>query len=100
MKSKLAKVLHYFPFFILTIFRVIFSEGYANISMTMLYYGNEQGDIGAHFPFNFDFITDVSAESNARDLVYTVLKWLTHMPFGAVANWQVSEWTHLLAKMS
>ncbi|CAB3231556.1 unnamed protein product [Arctia plantaginis] len=68
--------------------RVIFSEGYANISMTMLYYGNEYGYIGAHFPFNFDFITDVSAESNARDLVYTVLKWLTHMPQGAAANWQ------------
>ncbi|KAJ8729754.1 hypothetical protein PYW08_001335 [Mythimna loreyi] len=68
--------------------RVIFSEGYANITMTMLYYGNEQGAIGAHFPFNFDFITDVSAKSNARDFVYTILKWLTYMPYGAVANWQ------------
>ncbi|XP_026737750.1 maltase A1-like [Trichoplusia ni] len=68
--------------------RVIFSEGYANITMTMLYYGNEKGAIGAHFPFNFDFITDVSAKSNARDFVYTILKWLTYMPHGAVANWQ------------
>nr|XP_021191332.2 maltase A1 [Helicoverpa armigera] len=68
--------------------RVIFSEGYANITMTMLYYGNEQGEIGAHFPFNFDFITDVSAKSNARDFVYTILKWLTYMPYGATANWQ------------
>ncbi|CAH0700922.1 unnamed protein product [Spodoptera exigua] len=68
--------------------RVLFSEGYANITMTMLYYGNEKGKIGAHFPFNFDFITDVSAKSNARDFVYTILKWLTYMPHGAVANWQ------------
>ncbi|KAI8427354.1 hypothetical protein MSG28_001922 [Choristoneura fumiferana] len=67
--------------------RVLFSEGYANISMTMLYYGNEAGATGAHFPFNFDFITDVSAESNARDFVYVILKWLTYMPFGAVPNW-------------
>ncbi|XP_075991827.1 maltase A1-like [Anticarsia gemmatalis] len=68
--------------------RVLFSEGYANISMTMLYYGNEDGAIGAHFPFNFDFITDVSAKSSARDFVYTILKWLTYMPHGATPNWQ------------
>ncbi|XP_034830297.1 maltase 1-like [Maniola hyperantus] len=68
--------------------RVIFSEGYANISMTMLYYGNEDGDIGAHFPFNFDFISDLSNTSTARDFGYTILKWLTYMPHGAVPNWQ------------
>ncbi|XP_045510802.1 maltase 1-like [Colias croceus] len=67
--------------------RVLFSEGYANISMTMLYYGNEDGDIGAHFPFNFDFITDLSAKSNARDFVYIILRWLTYMPHGGIANW-------------
>ncbi|XP_063375874.1 maltase A1-like [Cydia fagiglandana] len=67
--------------------RVLFSEGYANISMTMLYYGNEAGETGAHFPFNFDFITDVSSESSARDFVYVILKWLSYMPFGAVPNW-------------
>ncbi|CAH0749326.1 unnamed protein product [Diatraea saccharalis] len=67
--------------------RVLFSEAYANVSMTMLYYGNEAGDIGAHFPFNFDFITELNAESNARDFVYTILRWLTYMPYRAVANW-------------
>ncbi|XP_032510644.2 maltase A1-like [Danaus plexippus] len=67
--------------------RVLLSEGYANISMTMLYYGNKQGKFGAHFPFNFDFITDVSNNSNARDFVYTIQKWLTYKPFAATANW-------------
>ncbi|CAH2105120.1 unnamed protein product [Euphydryas editha] len=67
--------------------RVLFSEGYANISMTMLYYGNNEGKVGAHFPFNFDFITDLSASSNARDIVYTIHKWLTYMPYGAIPNW-------------
>ncbi|KAL4705307.1 hypothetical protein ACJJTC_018993 [Scirpophaga incertulas] len=67
--------------------RVLFSEGYANISMTMLYYGNDKGTNGSHFPFNFDFITDLSSKSNARDFVYIILKWLTYMPFEGVANW-------------
>ncbi|XP_041968818.1 maltase A1-like [Aricia agestis] len=67
--------------------RVLFSEAYANVTMTMLYYGNEQGETGAHLPFNFDFITDLSAESNARDFVYIILRWLTYMPYGGVANW-------------
>lgn len=68
---------------------MLFSEGYANVTMTMLYYGNEEGAIGAHFPFNFDFITDLSARSNARDFVYIILRWLTYMPYGGVPNWVV-----------
>ncbi|XP_047987913.1 maltase A1-like [Leguminivora glycinivorella] len=67
--------------------RVLFSEGYANISMTMLYYGNEDGDVGAHFPFNFNFITDISGESSARDFVDTIMRWMIYMPYGAVPNW-------------
>lgn len=58
--------------------------------MTMLYYGNEDGVLGVQFPFNFDFITDLSATSSARDFVYTILRWLTYMPYGAVPNWVVS----------
>lgn len=71
-------------------FRVLFSEGYANVTMTMLYYGNDEGELGAHFPFNFDFITDLSSKSNARDFVYIILRWLTYMPHGATPNWVVS----------
>lgn len=69
--------------------RVLLAEAYANISMTMRYYGDENR-IGAHFPFNFDFITRLSASSNARDFVYVILHWLTYMPQGAVPNWVVS----------
>ncbi|XP_050685428.1 maltase 1-like [Leptidea sinapis] len=67
--------------------RVLFSEGYANVTMTMLYYGNERGATGTHFPFNFDFITDLSVKSNARDFVYVILRWLTYMPYGGTPNW-------------
>ncbi|XP_037977062.2 maltase A1 [Plutella xylostella] len=66
--------------------RVILTEGYTNISMTMQYYGYG-GRLGAHFPFNFGFITDLTRGFSAPDLVYCVLKWLTYMPRGAVANW-------------
>ncbi|CAG5048088.1 unnamed protein product [Parnassius apollo] len=67
--------------------KVLLAEAYANITMTMLYYGDERGRIGAHFPFNFDFITSLSAKSNARDFVYVINRWLTYMPRGQVANW-------------
>ncbi|XP_022131221.2 maltase A1 [Pieris rapae] len=67
--------------------KILLAEAYANITMTMLYYGDEQGRRGSHFPFNFDFITSLSAESNARDFVYVIKRWLTYMPSGQVANW-------------
>lgn len=69
--------------------RILLAEAYANISMTMLYYGDEQGRDGAHFPFNFDFITSLSATSSARDFAYVIRHWLTYMPKGKVANWVV-----------
>ncbi|OWR49828.1 alpha amylase precursor [Danaus plexippus plexippus] len=67
--------------------KILLAEAYANITMTMLYYGNEKDRHGAHFPFNFDFITSLSAQSNARDFVYVIQRWLTYMPAGRVANW-------------
>ncbi|GBP53202.1 Maltase 1 [Eumeta japonica] len=67
--------------------KVLLGEGYTDIINTMLYYGNERDRIGCHFPFNFDFITSLSAESNARDFVYVILQWFTYMPQGKVPNW-------------
>lgn len=66
--------------------------------MTMLYYGDERGRVGAHFPFNFDFINSLSARSNARDFVYVVQRWLTYMPQGEVANWVVSDFKATIRK--
>ncbi|KAG6452999.1 hypothetical protein O3G_MSEX007917 [Manduca sexta] len=67
--------------------KILLAEAYANISMTMLYYGDERSRVGAHFPFNFDFITSLSAGSNARDFAYVIRRWMTYMPSGNVANW-------------
>ncbi|XP_063839059.1 maltase 1-like [Ostrinia nubilalis] len=67
--------------------KIMLAEAYANITMTMLYYGNERDRIGAHFPFNFDFITNLWAGSTARDFAYTIQRWMTYIPHGKVANW-------------
>ncbi|CAH2988412.1 unnamed protein product [Chilo suppressalis] len=67
--------------------KILLAEAYANITMTMLYYGNERDREGAHFPFNFDFITSLSASSNARDFAFMINRWLTYMPYGRIANW-------------
>ncbi|XP_039764936.1 maltase 2-like [Pararge aegeria] len=67
--------------------KILLAEAYANITMTMLYYGVEGGRDGAHFPFNFELINSLSAKSSARDFVYVIKRWLTYMPSGRVANW-------------
>ncbi|XP_034831679.1 maltase 1-like [Maniola hyperantus] len=67
--------------------KILLAEAFANITMTMLYYGDEAGRDGAHFPFNFELITSLSAKSSARDFVYVIKRWLTYMPAGRVANW-------------
>ncbi|XP_049871092.1 maltase A1-like [Pectinophora gossypiella] len=67
--------------------KALLAEAYANITMTMLYYGDERGRLGAHFPFNFDFITSLWGGSNARDFAFIIQRWLTYMPRGKTANW-------------
>lgn len=64
------------------------AEAYTDIDHTMLYYGDGNRD-GAHFPFNFLFITELNAKSSAEDMAAVVNKWLSKMPEGRVANWVV-----------
>lgn len=65
--------------------RVMMTEAYANIKDTMQYYGNGSRK-GAHMPFNFGMITDLDVDSDARDFVYTINKWLNYMPVGETPN--------------
>ncbi|XP_030556539.1 maltase 1 [Drosophila novamexicana] len=67
--------------------RIMMTEGYADLSLLMNYYEDEDGVLGAHFPFNFDFITELNANSVAQDFVYFIQRWLTYMPPGHAANW-------------
>jgi alpha-glucosidase len=64
---------------------VIMIEAYANISSTMMYYA-----YGAHFPFNFGFITSVNIASNARNIKHVIDDWMKNLPVGATSSWVVS----------
>ncbi|XP_032595167.1 maltase 2 isoform X2 [Drosophila grimshawi] len=69
--------------------RIMMTEAYAGLTELMNYYEDSSGIMGSHLPFNFHFITDVNRESDARDFVYNVEKWLIYMPRGHAANWVI-----------
>lgn len=77
--------------------RVMLTEGYANLTTTMKYFGNAT-NIGSHIPFNFDFITELNSQSNAKDLVYKATRWLTYVPTGKYPNWVVSKQFYISIK--
>lgn len=65
--------------------KYMFTEAYANMSMTMKYYKYE-----ADFPFNFDLIQHVQPTSNATTLKSVVDNWMKNMPRSSIPNWVVS----------
>lgn len=67
--------------------RIMMTEGYASVSQLMEYYEDSNGVQGPQFPFNFDFITELNANSTAADFVFYISRWLIYMPHGHVANW-------------
>lgn len=71
--------------------RVLLTEAYANLTFTMRYYQSDDGlRQGSHIPFNFLMISDLNKDSNAKDFVFTISKWMNFMPAGDTANWVVS----------
>lgn len=70
-------------------FRVIMTEAYTDIENTMKFYGNSTHD-GAHFTFNFQFITKLNNTSSAKDIVAAIEEWMNNMPSKYIANWVVS----------
>lgn len=64
------------------------TEAYTSLENTMKYY-TDGNRIGAHFTFNFFFITDVVESSNTAEIVEVIDKWITNMPEGCIANWVV-----------
>ncbi|XP_051858905.1 maltase 2 isoform X2 [Drosophila albomicans] len=67
--------------------RIMMTEAYAGLRELADYYEDANGVRGSHLPFNFNFISNVNGESDARDFVYNVEKWLVYMPRGHAANW-------------
>ncbi|XP_018310363.1 alpha-glucosidase [Mycetomoellerius zeteki] len=65
--------------------KVMMIEAYANMTMTMKYY-----IYGAHFPFNFGFITDTNRDSKAIDFKRLIDRWMVNMSvLRATANWVI-----------
>lgn len=65
------------------------TEAYASIQNTMKYYGNETKP-GAHAPFNFGLINELSKKSTAANFNDAIHNWLDNMPRGKQANWVVN----------
>lgn len=67
------------------------TEVYANITSVMKYYGSDDESVpGAHVPFNFQLIGGMDADTDARDLLFNINKWMSFMPLAQTPNWVVS----------
>lgn len=71
--------------------RIMMTEAYTSMDMIMRFYESDDGvEQRAHFPFNFAMITELNAQSKARDFKYVIDRFLENMPRGKVTNWVVS----------
>ncbi|XP_031331455.1 maltase 1-like [Photinus pyralis] len=66
--------------------RVMMTESYADADKLFGYYGNSTHN-GAHFSFNFWFITQLNRDSTAKDIKGVIDKWFRNMPEHYTANW-------------
>lgn len=64
------------------------TEAYTSLPNTIKFY-----NYGADVPFNFKFITDVNANSNATAFKSIIDNWMKLMPKTGVANWVVCNHT-------
>lgn len=66
--------------------RVMMTESYADADKLFGYYGNATHN-GAHFSFNFWFITQLNKDSTATNIKGVIDKWFSNMPERHTANW-------------
>lgn len=67
------------------------TEAYAPIEKQMLFYGTEDGSVkGAHFTFNFVFVSSLRKHYTADDIVKAMRSWLERIPSQYTSNWLVS----------
>ncbi|XP_058823710.1 maltase 1-like [Topomyia yanbarensis] len=67
---------------------IMMTEAYTSMDKIMLYYESaDRTEQRAHFPFNFAMITELNAESKARDFKYVIDRFLENIPRGKVTNW-------------
>ena len=63
------------------------TEAYTSLENTVKFY-----EYGAHVPFNFKFITDVTVTSKPDDFKNLIDTWIGKMPKNSTANWVVSQY--------
>lgn len=68
------------------------TEAYTNFQNTLLYFrSDDKSQLGAHFSFNFDFISYLNADSNARTVATYIWRWMDYFFDDTITfNWVVS----------
>lgn len=74
--------------------RVMMTEAYTSIENQIRLFGNATHN-GASFSFNFILLTDVNKESNAKDFVNAINKWLNALPSKYTSNWVVRVFNYI-----
>lgn len=69
--------------------RVIMTEAYTTLENIQRFYGDGKRN-GSHIPFNFNFLTNINANTNAKTYKDLIDGWLRIMPKDVQANWVVS----------
>lgn len=72
--------------------KVIMTEAYTSLDNMIKFYGEGRRN-GSHVPFNFELISNVNADSTAKDYKVRIDNWLSRVPAGKHANWVVSIYT-------
>lgn len=67
------------------------TESYSSADIIRQYYISDDGRDGAHLPFNFVLINEISKSSKAENFVTTISDWFKNIPDGKVTNWVVSQ---------
>ena len=65
--------------------QVMMTEAYTSLENTTRYYA-----FGAHVPFNFKFITDITSSSKPAEFKKVIDTWIEKMPKNSAANWVVN----------
>ncbi|XP_072154415.1 maltase 2 isoform X2 [Bemisia tabaci] len=76
------------------------TEGYTNHEDTMRYYGSVF-EPGAHFPFNFRFLTDLNDKTDAPSLHRNIVEYLANLKRYQFPNWVSGnhDWPRIPSRM-
>lgn len=71
--------------------RIIMTENYASLELTLMYYGDAFGRRGSQVPFNFGLISDLTANTSPSDYKKSIDSWIDNMPKADdyIPNWVI-----------